>query len=330
MDLRRSKDRNLLMALGEETASEVLKTLAPKEVQAVVMAMAQLQSVPRETVDSVVDQFSKELGSQSGLVPDTEAYLRAVLHRALGQERAGLLLDRVLQNRDDAGLESLRWMEGPAVAALLGPEHPQIIATVLAQLDKDQAAAVLAAFDEEVRNNLIFRIATLDGVQPLALEELNQVMSRVLSGAAQAKKVSLGGVKSAAEILNFMGSRNQNMLASIASSDPELSQKIADLMFVFGDLMKLDNKAVQLLLREISSDSLILAMKGCEPNLRDKFFANMSQRAAETLREDLESKGPVKLSDVEAEHKEILKTVKRLADEGQIVLASAGAEDALV
>jgi flagellar motor switch protein FliG len=213
-------------------------------------------------------------------------------------------------------------MDASSVAELLRNEHPQIVAAILVHLDFDQAADVLKLFTERQRNEVMVRIATLDGIQPAALKDLNEVMSKVLAGGDRMKKSNLGGVKTAAEILNMMGSAVEtSVLDFVREADGDLAQKIMDNMFTFDDLEKIDDKGIQALLKEVQSESLVLALKGATPELREKVFRNMSTRAAETLREDLESRGPVRLSEVEAEQKEMLKIVRRLVDEGQIVLA---------
>jgi flagellar motor switch protein FliG len=218
-------------------------------------------------------------------------------------------------------------MDAAAVAELIKNEHPQIIATILVHLDRDQASAILGSFVERLRNDVILRIATLDGIQPSALKELNDVLTKLLAGNTNIKKSAMGGVRAAAEILNFMGTANEtSVINSVRDYDPELAQGIQDEMFVFDNLNDLDDRSIQLLLREVQSESLILALKGATPELREKIFKNMSSRAAEMLRDDLEAKGPVRLSEVEAEQKEILKVVRRLADEGQIVLGGKGDE----
>jgi flagellar motor switch protein FliG len=253
-----------------------------------------------------------------------------VLTKALGDDKASNLISRILQGGDTAGIEGLKWMDAPTVADLIKNEHPQIIATILVHLDHDQASDILNQFTERLRNDVVLRIATLEGIQPGALKDLNEVMLRILSGSANIKKAAMGGVRPVAEILNFMGTANEtSVVDAIREYDPDLAQKILDEMFVFENLNDLDDRAVQLLLREIQSDSLILALKGASPELREKIFKNMSQRASEMLREDLEARGPVRLSEVESEQKEILKIVRRLADEGQIVLGGAGGEQML-
>jgi flagellar motor switch protein FliG len=320
----------LLMSLGEEEAAAVFKHLAPKEVQKLGETIARMKSITRERMDGVLDRFGTIAQSQHVLVQDTDEYVKAVLRKALGEDKANLLIDRILQGSDVTGIESLKWMDASSVAELLRNEHPQIVAAILVHLDFDQSSSVLKSFTERQRNEVLIRIATLDGIQPSALKDLNEVMSKVLAGGEKLKKASLGGVKTAAEIINLMGSSVEtSALDYIREADNELAQKIMDNMFTFDDLNKLDDKGFQSLLKEVQSESLVIALKGAAPELREKVFRNMSTRAAETLREDLDSRGPVRVSEVESEQKEMLKIVRRLVDEGQIVLASGGADDFL-
>jgi flagellar motor switch protein FliG len=320
----------LLMSLGEEEAAAVFKHLAPKEVQKLGETIARMKSITRERMDGVLDRFGTIAQSQHVLVQDTDEYVKAVLRKALGEDKANLLIDRILQGSDVTGIESLKWMDAGSVAELLRNEHPQIVAAILVHLDFDQSSGVLKSFTERQRNEVLIRIATLDGIQPSALKDLNEVMSKVLAGGEKLKKASLGGVKTAAEIINLMGSSVEtSALDYIREADNELAQKIMDNMFTFDDLNKLDDKGFQSLLKEVQSESLVIALKGATPELREKVFRNMSTRAAETLREDLDSRGPVRVSEVESEQKEMLKIVRRLVDEGQIVLASGGADDYL-
>ncbi|MCU7376603.1 flagellar motor switch protein FliG [Paucibacter sp. O1-1] len=315
----------LLMSLGEEEASEVFKHLQPKEVQKLGETIAKLKVIPRSKVEEVLDRFDAVAETQSTLVNDTDEYVRNVLRKALGDDKANLLLDRILQGGDVSSIESLKWMDAASVAELLRNEHPQIIAAILAHLDYDQTSSVLRVFTERQRNEVLVRIATLDGIQPMALKDLNEVMSQVLAGGERMKKSSLGGVKTAAEIINMLGSSVEaSVLDYIREADADLAQKIMDNMFTFEDLDKIDDKGIQAVLKEVQSESLVVALKGAAPELREKIFRNMSTRAAETLREDLESRGPVRLSEVESEQKEMLKIVRRLVDEGQIMLAGGG------
>jgi flagellar motor switch protein FliG len=318
----------LLLALGEETAAEVFKHLSQKEVQSLGEVMARTQYTTKDHVNRVLERFHEVAAGQSTLVDDSNAYVQGVLRRALGEEKAGMLIDRITHGSDVTGIESLRWMDAASISELVRNEHPQIIASILVHLERDQASAILLQLSEELRADVVLRIATLDGIQPNALKELNEALSRVLSGGEQVKRSRLGGSKTAAEIINFLGATAEvALLDSIREEDPELAQAIEDQMFTFDDLINLDDKAIQLLLREIQSEDLVIALKGAEPGLRDKIFRNMSQRAAETVREDLEGKGPVKLSEVESQHKEILKIVRRLADAGQIAIGGGGGDE---
>ncbi len=318
----------LLMSLGEEEAAQVLKHLAPKEVQALGETIAKMKAVTRDRVDGVLLKFNSLAGEQSPLVADNNDYVKSVLRRALGDDKANLLIDRILQSNENAGIESLKWMDAPSVSELLRNEHPQIVAAILVHLEGDQAAAVLKLFTERQRNEVLVRIATLDGIEPSALRDLNEVMSKVLAGGDKMRKASLGGVKPAAEIINMMGGGIETaVLDYIRETDNDLAQKIMDNMFTFDDLAKLDDKAIQTLMKEVQSESLVIALKGATTEMREKIFRNMSPRAAETLREDLDSRGPVRVSEVESEQKELLKIVRRLADEGQIQLSSGGDDD---
>ena len=320
----------LLMSLGEEEAAEVFKYLAPKEVQALGETIAKMKAVTHDRVEGVLVKFSEMAGEQSMLVPDNDEYVKSVLRRALGDDKANLLIDRILQGSDISGIESLKWMDPQSVSELLRNEHPQIVAAILVHLDPDQSSSVLKLFTERQRNEVLVRIATLDGIQPSALKDLNEVMSKVLAGGDKMRKASLGGVKPAAEIINMMGGSIETaVLDYIREADNELAQKIMDNMFTFDDLEKLEDKAIQTLMKEVQSESLVIALKGATPEMREKIFRNMSTRAAESLREDLESRGPVRVSEVESEQKELLKIVRRLADEGQIQLSSGGDDDFL-
>ena len=319
-----------LMSLGEEEASEVFKHFSPKEVQKLGEAIARMRSVSRDKVDEVVTKFTNAAAAQSLLVSDTSDYVRSVLRRALGDDKASLLIDRILQGGDVSGIESLKWMDPLSVAELLRGEHPQIIAAILVHLEYEQSAAVLKQFTERQRSVVMLRVATLEGIQPIALKDLNEVLFKVLAGGDKIRKTSLGGVKTAAEIINLLGSNiESSVLESIGSHDPELAQKIMDKMFVFEHMVKLDDRSIQIVLREVASETLIVALKGASSELMDKFLNNMSKRASASLREDLEARGPLRLSEVEEQQKEIIKIVRRLADEGQVVIGG-GADDSFV
>jgi flagellar motor switch protein FliG len=320
----------LLMTLGPDAAAGVLRQLGPREVQKLTMRMASMAPQSRETVEPVLIEVNEHFGKGSMIQSDDDQ-LREMLTKALGDDRANQLLSRMLSGSETAGIESLKWMDAATAADLIKGEHPQIIATILVHLEYDQAGEILKNFDERLRNDVVLRIATLDGVQPTALKELNDALTRMLSGATTVKKAAMGGVRHAAEILNFVGSSAETaVIDNVREYDPELAQKILDEMFVFENLLDIDDRGIQSILREVQSDSLIIALKGAPPELREKVFKNMSSRAAEMLREDLEARGPVRLSEVEAEQKEILKTVRRLAEEGQVMLGGKGGDDGFV
>ena len=322
-----NKSAILLLSLGENEAAEVFRYLGPKEVQKLGTAMANLTNISRERIDSVFSEFYDAAGEKTTLGMGSDEYIRNVLKKALGDDKAASLIDRILQGGDTSGIEGLKWMDASTVAELIHNEHPQIIATILVHLEADQASEILSHFTDRLRNDTLLRIATLDGIQPAALKELNDVMSKLLSGGANIKKSTLGGVKVVADIMNYMGGGQETAaIENIRDNDPEMAQQVLDAMFVFENLMDVDDRGIQLLLREVQSESLIVALKGASEELREKIFKNMSQRAADMMREDLESKGPVRISEVEAEQREILKVVRRLADEGQLILGGKGDE----
>ncbi|WP_291781580.1 flagellar motor switch protein FliG [Luteibacter sp.] len=318
----------LLLTLGEEDAASILKHLGARDVQAVGTAMAALKNVTKEQVESVLTKLQEDVGQHTAIGVGTEEYIRRILVNALGENKAGGLIDRILLGRSSKGLESLKWMESRAIAEMIGQEHPQIIALVLAHLEPDQAAEVIGYLPARTRSDVVMRIATLDGVQPHALNELDEIMERQFSGNSnKLKSASVGGLKAAADILNAMEtSREAELMSSIRGIDNGLGERIEELMFVFDDLAEIDDRSMQILLREVPSARLITALKGADAAIREKIFSNMSKRAADMLRDDLEVKGPVRLSEVDAAQKEVLATARRLADAGQINLAGGGEE----
>lgn len=321
----------LMLALGEDEAAEVMKFLSPKEVQKLGAAMATMKSVGHEQVKNVVAEFLTVAEQSSNVGLDSDEYIRSVLNKALGEDKAAGLLNRILQSRDSSGIESLKWMDAPTVAEFIKNEHPQIIATILVHLEPDQASAVIGFFDERLRQDVMLRIATLDGVKPIALRELNEVMTKLLTGNENIKKQTMGGIKVAADIMNFFNGENEaKVMEGLKAYDEEMAQKIMDQMFVFDNIMDIDDKGIQVMLKEVQSETLIVALKGTTEEMREKIFKNMSSRAAEMMKEDLETKGPVKLSEVEAQQKTILQIVRRLSDEGQIQLAGKGDDDQYV
>jgi len=317
----------LLMSLGESDAAEVLKHMGPKEVQRVGVAMAQMQDVSKDEVAFVLNQFVDAVGGQTGLGVGNDDYIRAMLTQALGDDKAASLIDRILVGGNTTGLDTLKWMEPRAVGDIIRYEHPQIQAIVISYLDPDQSAEILATLDPKVRLDVVMRVASLETIQPQALQELNSILEKQFSGGAAGQASRIGGVKRAADIMNFMDrSVEGSLLDSIKDMDPDLATTIEDLMFVFDNLKDVDDRGIQALLREVSSEVLVVALKGADDAVKDKIFANMSKRAAELLQDDLEAKGPVKVSEVEAAQKDIITVARRMAEAGEISLGGAGEE----
>jgi len=317
----------LLLSLGEDNASEVLKHMGPKEVQKVGSAMAAMTNVPRDQVSLVLENFTETVQEQTALGVDSDEYIRSVMVGALGEDKAKGLMDRIQLGSSTKGLEALKWMDAKAVAEVIRLEHPQIQAIVLSYLDNDHAAEIIKFFPERTRHDVLLRIATIDGVQPSALQELDEILDRQFVGNQNVQSSSMGGVKSAADILNFVDSAIEGeIMEAIKDVDAELGQQIQDLMFVFDNLIDVDDRGIQALLREVSSETLILALKGAEESMTEKIFSNMSKRAAEMMRDDLENKGPVRLSEVEGAQKEILSIARRMSESGELVLGGKGAE----
>ena len=317
----------LMLALGEKDAAELLRHMGPKEVQDVGLAMASLTDVTTDQMEAVMHHFVSTLEKQTALGLGSDEYIRNMLTNALGEDKAGGVIDRILLGRNSKGLEQLKWMDPRAIAELIRLEHPQIIAIVLSFLESDQAAQVVSQFAERVRTDVIMRIATLDGIQPAALQELDEILEKQFSGASNVKSSSLGGVKTAAEILNMLdGAVESKLMEEITEVDSDLSQELQDNMFVFENLIDVDDRGIQTLLREVSTEQLLLALRGADEGLKDKIFKNMSKRAAEMLKDDLEAAAPAKLSDVEASQKEILVVARRLAEAGEIMLGGGGDE----
>lgn len=325
MDERTRKSAVLLMSLGEDGAGSVMQHLPHHMVQELGEAIMTLTQVKRDEVSEVLEEFRLETEQYSALHLDSGSYLRAVLNKALGNNRAADVLESIFQSDESAsGFERLNQLEATEVVELIRDEHPQIIATLLVHLDRSKAADVLEQLPERVRHDAVLRVATFGGVQPTALNELTEVLTGMLSGEG-VKRSRLGGVRAAAEIVNMMSSvQEESVIQHVREHDDALAQKMIDEMFLFENLLGLEDRSIQLLLKEIESESLIIALKGAPMELRDKFLKNMSQRAAEMLREDIEIRGPVRVSQVEAEQKSILQIVRRLADAGEIVLTGQG------
>ncbi len=318
----------LLLALGEQDAAEILKHMGPKEVQDVGMMMATMTNVSTAQMENVMGSFVSTLKGETSLGLDSDDYIRNMLTSALGADKAGGMIDRILLGRDSKGLEQLKWLDAKSVAEMIRLEHPQIIAIVLSFLEPDQAADIIAVFSENIRTDILMRVATLEGIQPSALQELDAILDKQFSGAGNTKSTGLGGVKAAASILNLVdGVIESKIMDQITGIDQELSQEIQDNMFVFENLIDVDDRGIQTLLREVASEQLLLALRGADDLLKERIFKNMSKRASEMLRDDLEAAQPARLSDVENAQKDILSVTRRLADSGEISLGGSGGEE---
>ncbi len=317
-----------MMSLGEKEAAAIIRHMEPKEVQRVGSAMAALTHVTREQIDAVLGSFAQAVEKETSLGLDSEEYVRNTLVEAFGVEKAVSLIDRILTKPNSKGIESLKWLDPRAIAEIFRFEHPQIVSIVLSYLDNDQAAEVLKHFPEERRADVLMRIATLDGVQPSALQELDDILERQYAGSFSLTSPASGGKETAANILNFLDAEaEQKITEAIQQVDEALAEEIQNLMFVFSNLLDVDDRGIQTLLREVPSDTLLLALKGADEEVKNKIFKNMSKRAADMLRDDLEAKGPVRLSEVEEAQKAILAVAKRLADEGEIALGGSGGDE---
>jgi flagellar motor switch protein FliG len=313
----------LLLALGENEAATVLKHLDAKTVQRLGSAMAQIKSASRDEVATVVGDFVLTLDGQADIKVGTDDYIRKVLTDALGEDKASSIIDRILVSRKSKGLDVLKWMDPRTIAGIIRQEHPQVLAIITSYLDADLAAKVLAELPEWLQAEVLLRVSQLDGVQPAALGKLDEMIEKQIASKGASVSARLGGTKSAAAILNFMPA---STMEELRRADEEMAQTLQDLMFVFEDMLKVDDKGVQTLLREVDSARLVIAMKGADQALQQHFLKNMSQRAAEMLKDDMESRGPVKLSEVEAAQKEILVAARKLAEAGTIVLGNSGGE----
>ncbi|MFV9614531.1 MAG: flagellar motor switch protein FliG [Gammaproteobacteria bacterium] len=320
-----------MMSLGEQSAAEVLKHMAPNDVQKIGTVMATLNNVPNTKVESVISAFVETANTQSGVGVDSEEYIRKMLTNALGEDKASSLIDRILVGKSTKGLDSLKWMDPRAVADVVKNEHPQIIAIVLSYLDSGHAAEILQHLPDSARSDVLMRIATLEGVPPAALKELNEVLEKQFSGSSGMQNSGVGGVKTAADILNFMDAASETAITeAITEHDEELAQELKDQMFVFENLLEIEDRGIQAILRDVQSEQLIVALKGADDAIKEKIFGNMSSRAADMMREDLEAKGPVRLKDVEDAQKEVLAVAQRLAEAGDITLGGKGGEDEYV
>ena len=317
----------LLLTLGEQEAAQILRHMGAKEVQRVGTAMARMSNVSRSDVEDVLKDFTARVETQTSVGIGADEFVRKALVHALGEDKAAGIISRISVAHSTKGLESLKWMDARAVAELIRFEHPQMIAIVLAYLDPEQASEVLAELPAGIRADVVVRIATLDGVQPSALSELDDIIEKQCTGKSASTPSVLGGAKAAAGILASLDAGAEGaIMEEIGKADQALATRIQDLIFVFDDLIELDDRSMQELLRQVPGDELLLALKGCDEALKEKIFKNMSQRAGELLKDDLAAKGPVRLAEVETAQKSILQNARKLAEAGTIALAGKGEE----
>jgi flagellar motor switch protein FliG len=327
------KSAILMLTIGQDDAAEIIKYLQPKEVQKLGEAMAGLRSVKREDMEEVIFDFDQQTQGLVSLTVDSNDFIRGVLTQALGEDKAASMLHRIMGGGSDvSGIEGLKWMDSAAVAELINNEHPQIIATILVHLERLHACEILTHFTERLRNDVILRIVTLEGIQPFALRELNEVMTKLLANSGGMRKRAMGGTRAVAEILNFIAPSDteRGLIQHIREYDDTLAQQVIDEMFVFDNLIDFDDRSMQVIIREVPQDALLIALKGAPKELREKTFKNMSQRAATAMREELDLMGPVRISDVTAKQREILIIVRRLIDEDQVFMPTPGGDDGFV
>ena len=317
----------LLMTLGEREAAEVLKFMEANEVHQLGTAMATLKSVSRADADRILDVFILDVEDQTALGVDTENYVRKLLGNAFGSSKANAFIERIVTGDDAKGLDALKWMSSREVVEIIQDEHPQIMAIVLAYLESAQAAEVIEKLPDDLRSEIVMRVARLTDIQQTALAEIENLIASKSADTSRSGTRKVGGDKVAAGIVNALkADSGERLLEQIKAKNEELSERIQEMMFVFETLLEVDDRGIQALLREISNDLLVVALKGCDPEISDKILGNMSKRAATLLREDMDAKGPMKLSDVEQAQKEILDVARRLADAGDINLGQGGEE----
>ena len=326
-----SKAAVILLAVGPEAAADVLRQLSPFEVQRLSSKLAVVRSLPRDLVITVLREFKHTTTNDAQVAFDTDSFMSTMLNKALGMEGASDLLGRLESAVDMSGIETLKRMEPDVLYEIIKNEHPQIVATVFVFLEAEQASAVSRLFGDEERNEILLRVALLEKVQPAALKELNEVMGRAIGPDADQRRSQVGGVAPTADILNFLsGGADQLALERIRAFDPALAERIVERMFTFEDLMDLEDRALQTLMLEVTQPQLVTALKGSSPRLRERLFKNMAKRAAEAVREELESRGPVKVQDVEEAQKAILVIGRQLHAEGRLIMERGRQADAFV
>ncbi len=320
----------LLMSLGEEAAASILRHVGSKNVQRVSQAMGDLKKVSWTQVNDVIANFKEEVKGETAFGLKAPDFTRKMLTSSLGEQQANAVMDRIGSPRTSPAIDALRWMDPRELADLIRKENPQVIATVLALMDGEESAALLEQFDAELAEDLLIRMARINQVPPAAMSELEALLNTGTLAAAgvRGSPIELKGPAQAAHIFNCLNSdREQELMQAVRDKDADLAQEIEELMFVFDNLMQLDDRGLQKLMREVPQDLLVPALKGADEALRERFFSNMSKRAAEMLKDDLDVSGPIRISDVESAHKEILSVARRLADEGTISLGGKGGDE---
>ncbi len=315
----------LMLLLGEQQAADIIKFLNPKEVQALGAAMTSVADLSQEAITAVLDDFISTIKKQTSLGLGSSDYVENVLKRALGEDKAASVLSRIMPGASSKGLEILRWMDARSIADMIRLEHPQVIAIILSVCDYDVAADVLTFLPNDIRPEVIRRVAALETVQPSAMQELEVIMKEQFSKSSSAKSSSFGGIKAAAKIMNFTKSDlESSILGGLNELDAEIAMKVQDNMFSFENLVSIDNRSVQTLMRNVEQEMLMVALKGATEPVKEKFFGNMSTRARAMFIDEMEARGPLRITDVEDAQKAIMRIAKKLSDKGELMLAGRG------
>ena len=315
----------LLLLLGEEQAASIIRFLAPREVQALGSAMVSVADLSQDAVNAVLDEFVETIKQQTNLGLGSSDYVENVLRLALGNDKAASVIGRIMPGSASKGLEILRWMDARSIAEMIKGEHPQVTAIILAVLEYDVAADVLSYLPDDIRPEVVKRVAQLETVQPSAMEELEGIMKKQFASNSSSKSTSFGGVKVAAKIMNFTKvDLESSILSGVSGIDQDIAQQIQDNMFTFANLVQVDNRSIQVLMRNVDPDLLMTALKGADDAVKDKFFENMSARARVMFVDDMDSKGPLRITDVEDAQKSVMRIARKLSDSGDLVLAGRG------
>ncbi len=311
----------LMLLLGEEQAANIIRFLSPKEVQGLGAAMVQVAELSQEAVNAVLDEFLAEIKRQTNLGLGTSDYVDKVFRRALGDDKAASVLGRINPGQGSKGLEILTWMDARSIADMIQAEHPQVVAIILSVLETGVAAEVLNFLPADARAEIMQRVASLEQVQPSAMDELEAIMKKQFSTNSSSKSSSLGGVKAAANILNQTKTTLEAaVMSGLRDIDPDLMQQIQDNMFTFENLVGVDNKGIAKIMANVEPDLMMKALKGASEAVKEKFLGSMSERARGMFRDDMEALPPMRLSDVETAQKMVMRAARKLADAGDLVL----------